>query len=212
MPKATTATPVVGGRRLSDDYTSLGGFSKVRTLFSQEDVVATIADSPEVILYEGLPHVVFEWPLFYSAAQRDDILWFHDIPFYSRPISLTEEDRDAVFEFLRAPFPDAGHGPGPHLKLNGGFHADFCAMLKTKHRSVGVMFSFASADMIAFTDQAYWLKMTDRKPGCEELKKRLFRYAHFRPLQKPSDPPVEGRFFIVPDARGPAAPPAGAAH
>ncbi len=191
---------------------SLGGFPKVKALFSQEDVVATIAESPEVILYEGLPHVVFEWPLFYSAAQRDDILWFHDIPFYSRPISLAKEDREAVFEFLRAPFPDAGYGPGPHVKLNGGFHADFCAMLKTKNRSVGVMFSFASADIIAFTDQAYWLRMTDRKPGCEELKKRLFRYSHFRPLQKPSDPPVEGRFFIVPDAKAPIAPTAGAGH
>ena len=149
-------------------------------------------------------------PLFYSAAQRDDILWFHDIPFYSRPISLAKEDREAVFEFLRAPFPDVA--TARYVKLNGGFHADFCAMLKTKNRSVGVMFSFASADIIAFTDQAYWLRMTDRKPGCEELKKRLFRYSHFRPLQKPSDPPVEGRFFIVPDAKAPIAPTAGAGH
>jgi hypothetical protein len=172
------------GRVLPENYQTLDGFAKLTELITQEDLLAVIEQTETVVVYEGLPHPMFEAPLFFREAQRDDVTWFHDIPFYSAPRALEPNDRDAVMEFLKSPFPRPDYDEGPVMKMCGGFHPDFCVMFSGRSGRIGVMICFTCADMIAFSDEAYWLQMLDKKPGRDELKKVLFRYARLRPKEE----------------------------
>jgi hypothetical protein len=156
--------------------------AKLSPSLSQSTLVAAIADARKVEIYEGLPNS--EWdPSFKTESSRDDIVRFHAVPFYAPAQTLKNEDFEAIAAFLKGPFPAVGAKFLPP-KQCGDFHADFCVVFSSGAKKVGVMFCFTCADLVAFTDEAFWLVGIEKNPGLEVLKKTVFHYHSKRPPER----------------------------
>jgi len=157
------------GRVISHDYQSTSGIAKLVEYLEESAIITAAKNADSFLLYEGLPHPMFEHALLRREASREDVVWFHDIPFYDHPIQLEGGDRDKAERFLASPIPDAGYGEGPVAKMCGGFHADWCIVLKKGTELTAAMICFTCSDMIVFTSEAYRYEYMDKKEGMEQL-------------------------------------------
>ena len=81
-----------------------------------------IGKADRVVLYEGLPHQVFEAKLLETERKEKKTVEHHGFPFYSEPLELKGDDGQKLI----ALFTD----PGSFSKLTewkrcGGFHPDY---------------------------------------------------------------------------------------
>lgn len=176
------AVTAFAGRTIPEKYESLSTLKTLTGVLQYTDIINALEQSEQVTLYEGLPHPVWQASMFREQALRDDVIWFHNIPFYSSTLALKEKDRDAIFSFLKASFPlrDELIETLVALKQCGGFHADFCLVLKTGGKEMGMMFCLGCHELIAFNEDAWLLVDIDEQPKLDALKKVLLSYASKR--------------------------------
>jgi hypothetical protein len=161
---------------------TLSELRKLAATFSHAAVIAAIAEAREVMIYEGLPNSNWD-PSFETEVSRKDVLQFHSVPFYAPPQIPKKGDLKEITAFLKGSFPSESATFSPP-KQCGDFHADFCVMFKNGTKKVGVMFCFTCADLVAFTDDAFWLVGIEEKSGLQSLKEVLFRYRSKRPPER----------------------------
>lgn len=77
-----------------------------------------------VVLYEGLPHQMFESRLFEEERRRKTIQELNGYSFYQEPLALTAKDAKRLSEVLGE---SATYMPFAGEKLCGGFHPDYAA-------------------------------------------------------------------------------------
>lgn len=174
----------VHGEKVDRLYDPLTGFAKWESSQPLElGMALRIVDTAtKVTIYEGLPHNLFEAKTFRSEAERADILWVRDVPFYKNPLKVSSDDlRLLTTEYKRLEAHQAFSG----LKECGGFHPDYYAVWSNSADWVGVMICLGCAEWISLTRDGYRYedisKMTHSK-----LDKILRKYVSQRPKYVPS--------------------------
>jgi hypothetical protein len=92
-------------------------------LANHKPLAAVIAKADKVVVYEGLPHQLWEKELLADEKKTKKTIELHDFPFYAAPIAPKDADRQQLTAVL---------GDATSLtqfvgeKRCGGFHPDWC--------------------------------------------------------------------------------------
>jgi hypothetical protein len=86
-----------------------------------------IRGAAELVLYEGLPHQMFEQDALKKELATKKTVKIRDFPFYERPLVLEAAEVEPLRNHSMAADSYWSYG-GP--KLCGGFHPDYCLVWK----------------------------------------------------------------------------------
>jgi len=159
-----------------------------------------VAESDELVVYEGLPHPGFEKADYEIELLRVPVFAVDKQMLYQRALAVEEADRGR----LRTIFHDGEAWVKPmageyRMKLCGGFHADFAVgWLKKKDALAYALICFGCHE-IRFVDRDHSVT-TDLVPrGYADLRNILKEYRQERPVPgrdkrvkalKPPPPPL----------------------
>jgi hypothetical protein len=166
-------------------YDSLQGLAALKPYTKKFSALAgVVSSSTEVTVYEGLPHHLFEVQLFKKEAKRSDIFWLHGIPFYEKPLAVTNTD----LERLRGLYIDPkNHRETSGMKLCGGFHPDYCITWRKGSEQVQVLVCLGCADWLTFSGKRY-LYEEFPEGVWKELRGILTPYVAQRPKSQVPEP------------------------
>jgi hypothetical protein len=85
-------------------------------------VTEAVRRADEVVLYEGLPHQLFEKRLLEEERRTRAVVELGGYPFYQEPLALTARDAERLSEVLG---DRETYQPWKGEKLCGGFHPDY---------------------------------------------------------------------------------------
>lgn len=143
------------------------------TFLEHRQVFFTVADSPEIILHEGLPHER-EREVLQKEIDTQSIDKIGGFPFYSNTIKLTDPDKawlKAFFQFPRQMNPYSGP------KSCGGFHADYCVEWTVENHQYYCLICFGCHEaMLIVPDHAF----SYRSFRCDRPEFIPFQYISFR--------------------------------
>jgi hypothetical protein len=82
-----------------------------------------VQQADKVVLYEGLPHQMFETKLLKEERQTKPVQELNGYPFYQEPLALSQEDAKQLSEMLS---DSSSFRFFMGEKKCGGFHPDYC--------------------------------------------------------------------------------------
>ena len=143
--------------------------------------IAAIPSSAEVVVYEGLPHQMWDHDLYVIELRRPDIVWFEGYPFYEKPLAVPADERAELAAIIRR---KEAHVPFAGYKLCGGYHPDYAVVWKKDGKiSGGSLICFGCHEWKNFTAQGRLHE--DLEPGAyAELQEILGKYTVQRPHKK----------------------------
>lgn len=162
----------------------VGGCSKPSVVETTADV-QEIADSfklyrpfaravqhaSRAVLYEGLPHQNWERTTFTNELATKQTVFLCKHPFYSEPLSLSQEDTDT----LRRLYCDSSSfNPFQGHKACGGYHPDYCLEWSNGTKQFLVQFCFGCHEMKTFSEgQEHYCEMSSTAfPKFESILKK----------------------------------------
>jgi len=174
----------VNGAKIDEHYDPLMGFAKWEKSQPLALAVAlqTVDSASKITIYEGLPHQMFEARSFRREAERADVLWVHDVPFYQKPLEVTPEDlKRATAVYHAAESHQNFSGP----KLCGGFHPDYYIVWSKGSKWVGAMICLGCGEWISLNKDGYRYEDISKEAHAQ-LKEMLQKYVSLRPKPDPS--------------------------
>jgi len=142
--------------------------------------IAEVERAETVVVFEGLPHQLFERGLFEVEVKRSDLVWFEGFPFYAKPLEVSVADKKALTMIaLRAD----GHVRWSGYKLCGGYHPDYAIIWSRDGKKSGSLICFGCHEWKNFTT-AGRLYEDLGEPAYTELRAVLSRYSRQRTTQK----------------------------
>src|SRR4051794_3143892 len=73
------------------------------SLIPEAFFIQRIPTAEKLILYEGLPHPLWERDVLEKELGRSDVRELHGFPFYMEPLPLSPEDAERLTEILSTP-------------------------------------------------------------------------------------------------------------
>jgi hypothetical protein len=146
-------------------------------LKDHEPLAALIAKADKTVLYEGLPHQMWEKDVLAKEKKEKKTIDFNGFPFYAEPIEVKDADRKECTKLLSDP---ASLKEFVANKRCGGFHPDWCLEWRTGEEVVRCQVCFGcrqvkfyNAKTILFAD------LTDA--AIEQIEPALMKYQKQRP-------------------------------
>ena len=135
----------------------------------------TMRDATELVVFEGLPHQMWESDQLEAELKRSDTTKIWNYPFYTPGVAATNAYDLKVLLGSQASIRPYGGG-----KLCGGYHPDFCVSWTVKSITYYVQVCFG-CDEIVFYNGATHLKYDMAEGLNEKLRAALKPYAKKRP-------------------------------
>ena len=144
---------------------------------------STLTDGADaIILYEGLPHRLFEKEAFLAEQGRRPVFTEDRDAFYQEPLALREETKTALTRIFHATGPTL---PWRGEKLCGGFHADYLIEWRRAEKPL-------LRALVCFGCGELKLRVADfgrydlTKEGEQALRAALKGYRQHRPVVPPA--------------------------
>lgn len=146
-------------------------------LDNHKDLAAAVAKADKVVLYEGLPHQLFEKELLEKELKEKKTVKFNGFPFYEETLTLKEEDKKkltTLFGEEKSVKKFSGQ------KRCGGFHPDYCVEWHVGKDVYRAHMCFGCHEMMVFGPKTdLYCDIAD--PALKELDALLKAYRKNRP-------------------------------
>jgi hypothetical protein len=141
---------------------------------------AGVQDADQLVVYEGLPHQLFEKELLDEERKTKETVIWHDFPFYRAPLDVSADDR----EKLRVLLGDAGSfRPWRGEKKCGGFHPDYLAEWRAGNTNQRFLICFGCREVKVYgPEEDSRLDLTSE--AAEALKEVLGNHRKNRPVRE----------------------------
>jgi hypothetical protein len=103
-----------------------------------------VSRASALVLYEGLPHPLWEAEQFKRELATKKTVRFHDYPFYERPLSVAADEIGPLRRLAAAADSYWSYG-GP--KLCGGYHPDYYLAWKGGDATYDLLICFGCHEM-----------------------------------------------------------------
>jgi hypothetical protein len=131
-----------------------------------------------LILYEGLPHQMWEEKSLEKELKEKKTIKIDGYPFYEETLQVKEHDLREIFNQLKNAKLFQPYG-GP--KACGGYHPDYCLRVKTPTKTLDIQICFGCHEMVLLSEGKKY--MCDMSEGTDEkLKKTIGIYKKNRPV------------------------------
>jgi hypothetical protein len=161
-------------------FLCLTGCASDRRLSDVTGFLSAVALADEVLVYEGLPHQMWDRDLYRHELARSDLVRFHGYPFYAKPLAVTAEEKKALTAIAQR--KDA-HVPYGGAKLCGGYHPDYAIVWTRAGQQSGSLICFGCHEWKNFTPEGLLYEdMT--QSAYNELKAILGKHVVHRPQKK----------------------------
>lgn len=121
-----------------------------RTLSDLSGFLVNVRSAQTLIVYEGLPHQMFENDVYLSELKRADIVRFETFPFYAAPLNVSAPEKSKLTEIVLG---DDAHIPYKGPTRCGGYHPDYVLVWEHAGHKSGAMVCFGCHEVIYFTPQ-----------------------------------------------------------
>jgi hypothetical protein len=148
---------------------------------STESFLEEIPRADKVVLYEGLPHPMFESRLLEKERQTKAVQELNGYPFYQEPLALTKEDAKHLSEILGNP---ATYQPFRGEKKCGGFHPDYAVEWQVSAGQYRALICFHCSEVKLF---GLGFESRNELGASGTLQKLLKGYVKNRPAAKEQD-------------------------
>jgi hypothetical protein len=115
--------------------------------------VNAILKAESIVVYEGLPHQLYERDLLEEELTTKDVHVLHGYPFYREPLEVTAKDAQALAAILSKP---STWRPFSGEKKCGGFHPDYAVEFKTGNNRCLALLCFGCSEGKLFTGDGEW--------------------------------------------------------
>ena len=139
-----------------------------------------IQRADKVVLYEGLPHQLFESRLLEEERRTKEVQELNGYPFYQEPLALTGEDAKRLSEILGA---SATYEPFSGEKRCGGFHPDYAVEWQVGADRYRVLICFGCKEVKSFGSEPETRNDLD-SAAHQQLLELLRGYRKNRPATK----------------------------
>jgi hypothetical protein len=136
-----------------------------------------------VVLYEGLPHQLFEKRLLEEERRTKAVVEWGGYPFYQEPLALSARDAQRLAEVLGDP---AAYQPWKGEKLCGGFHPDYAVEWHVGARRYRALICLGCGEFMLSGGWGWSRFEMDRAAG-EALVEFLPGYRKNRPRGEPQE-------------------------
>lgn len=147
-----------------------------------QTIVNAVKRAESIVLYEGLPHHLYEEQLLAQERSAKAIREIGEYPFYQEHLVLNQDDVKRLVELLGSP---STWEPFSIEKPCGGFHPDYALELRQGTARWHVLICFGCGEAKVFSPWGEW-----RYDMSRDTKQRL--YAVLTAYQK-NRPPSEHR-------------------
>jgi len=130
-----------------------------------------------LVLYEGLPHPVWEKAQFKQELATQKTIQVHRYPFYEHSLLVAPEDVESLRRLCADPGSYWSYS-GP--KLCGGYHPDYCLAWNDGNRTYELLICFGCHEMKLY-DAKHELKADVREGAYKRLQEILQKYHAKRP-------------------------------
>jgi hypothetical protein len=146
-------------------------------LAAHKPIAAIIAKADEVVLYEGLPHPMWEKDTLAAEKKKKKTVEMQLFSFYADPIELK---KDAAKEFAKLLSDPASLGQYTVGKRCGGFHPDWCLEWQAGDEKVQCQVCFGCNEVKFFSGKET-LHADVTTEVMEKLEPALMKYQKQRP-------------------------------
>src|ERR1041385_706800 len=154
---------------------SSGGERKADSIKATDDFRKSVASAEKVIVYEGLPHQMFEGELLQKESQRPDVLKIASYPFYTP--ATPAKNQDHLRKLLADPKSViAWRGE----KRCGGFHPDYSISWTSGSKTYYALICFGCHEVI-FSEGKRQFRYDLTEEAYDAFKEDLSSYASKRP-------------------------------
>ena len=138
----------------------------------------TMRDATELVVFEGLPHQMWESDQLKTELNRPDVTKIWNYPFYTPSVEASNAYDLKVL--LASPAAIVPYGGG---KLCGGYHPDYCVSWTVKSITYYVQVCFGCHEIVFFNGTTHLIY--DMAEGIDKkLEAALKTYAKKRPKRE----------------------------
>jgi hypothetical protein len=131
-----------------------------------------------LILYEGLPHQMWEKQSLEKELREKKTIRIDGYPFYEETLEVKDQDLRTIFSQLK---DSKNFQPYAGPKLCGGYHPDYCLRVKTPTKTLDIQVCFGCHEMVLLDGSKKYI--WDMSKGTDEkLKKTIGVYRKNRPV------------------------------
>lgn len=143
-------------------------------------LIATVGKADKVILYEGLPHPLFERALVEAEKKDKKTVTIAGWPFYAEPLALKNGDAGKLTDLVGSEKTYAQFGGE---KKCGGFHPDYAVEWRVGKDTYYALVCFGCGEVKVYGPTGGGVR-TDFGARGDELGKLLKPYRKNRPASK----------------------------
>jgi hypothetical protein len=142
-----------------------------------ESLTVPMRRADQMIVYEGLPHQLFEANALERERREKPILELREFPFYRESLKLTDRDKRLLKHYLCSPWSYEPLGPPASC---GGFHPDFAVEFRTGTETYQVLLCFGCGEVYTFGSGIKSENNLSERAK-QELQRLLLPYHKHRP-------------------------------
>jgi hypothetical protein len=157
-----------------------------------------VRQADRVVLYEGLPHQLFEKRLLAEERRTRVVEELNGWPFYQEPLALSARDAERLSGFLGDP---ATYLPFKGEKLCGGFHPDYAVEWHVGASRYRALLCFGCGEVMLFGPEVESRNELDKAAG-KALVELLKSYRKHRPGTSLQDQQRASEPGAAPDPAG----------
>jgi hypothetical protein len=151
-----------------------------RTLKDVSPFFAAVSLAGSVVVYEGLPHQMWEETAYATEVKRRDLVWFEGYPFYATPLSVPQKELKRLTAIA---LRKEAHVRYSGFKMCGGYHPDYAVVWEKEGKQSGSLICLGCHEWKNFTSQG-WIYEDLEPAAYAELREILSKYVVHRPTIK----------------------------
>ena len=155
-------------------------FVRYRDMDAYPPLAEGVRRAERVVLYEGLPHQLFEPDELRSELNSHHTVRIGGYPFYKQPLELAASDSQWLKEWFCRP-QSFREMPQGWAKACGGFHPDFCIEWQSGTEAYDVLVCFNCREVFCIGPDA--MLNCDIAEDFEQVERILAGYNKNRPPQ-----------------------------
>jgi hypothetical protein len=140
-----------------------------------------IREAKSLVLFEGLPHPLFEREVLRRELETKEIFRKGDQPFYAKPLSMSENE---IHELRKIVSSSRSYKSYSGIKKCGGFHADYCISWEKEPADYDFLVCFGCEEM-EIRGPSSTLKVDLRTSTAQSLMAILSKHRFQRPSGAP---------------------------
>lgn len=149
-------------------------FAEFKSLFG------AIRKADQLVLYEGLPHQLFEEQQLEEEKQKKDTVAMHGFSFYRAPLEVSADDKEKLQGLLG---DEGSFHRWPGEKKCGGFHPDYLAEWRVGEATYRFLICFGCPEVKVYGPDKS-LRCDIQQEAYEKLKEALNKYRKNRPARE----------------------------